>query len=275
MDQDRFDRIVRALGAGSTRRAGLRAALGGLLGMGLGAGIGATAALDADAKRSGAGMRKGRDADAARKRRRRKCSPACASSQTCVKGTCVCDDGGTACGAACCLIGQRCEGGACVDLPEPGSCIAFGEPCKNAGRRCCENLQCGSGQGGQDDVACWVRKTGRCTSTAECIYGTDCVDGICIAVLPPPPAPPTPPAPVCKAFEEACVAGADTCCDALECAGTVGNPASPACCIPPLGVCQLGRSDSCCAGNDPRNSQPINSCCGADQFFAHNYCCND
>jgi len=244
MDQERFDRITRLLGASGSRRAGLKAAFGGLLGVG----VATVAATEAPARR-----------------RRRKCDPACAAGQTCVKGTCACDNGGTVCGASCCLVGQRCEGGRCVELPDPGSCIAFGEPCKNAGRRCCENLQCGSGQGGQDDVACWVRKTGRCTSTAECIYGTECVDGVCIAPVPPPPGPTCVVAqcPVCpvnqgidpQAVAPACIDGACGCtCQVVEGDGwegircSVDTPCDSASCrdVARDSACQADSTFCCC-----------------------------
>jgi len=168
MDESRFDELSRRLAAATTRRGGIKAALGALLGGTAGGG-----ALEAEAK----------------KKRKKKCSPECAAGQTCVKGACVCDDGGTVCGAECCANGQRCEGGQCADRPNPGACIALGEPCKGTGRPCCDGLACASGQGGTNDIACYVAKTGRCASTAECTYGTRCEDGVCAGIPQPPPNP--------------------------------------------------------------------------------------
>ena len=180
MDQRRFDDLTRLLGASGTRRGGLRAALGGLLGVGMGA-----FALDAEARRQ-----RHDDAGADRRHRRKRCRPACTNGYECVKvgrkRACQCLSGVT-CSTACCQAGQVCQDGACV-APQP-ACIPFGETCKDTGRACCDNLVCASGQGGEDDVACWVRKTGRCATTAECVYGTVCTDGACVGLPQPEPEP--------------------------------------------------------------------------------------
>jgi len=162
MDHRRFDTLARALGGASSRRAALGALLSGL--------AAGAAATDLDAKR-----------------RRRRCDPACPAGQTCVKGTCTCANGGTLCGANCCAAGQTCQGGACVDpLPQ---CLAFGAACKNAGVPCCDGTVCGSGQGGKGDVACHVPAGGRCERTAQCVFGSSCEAGTCVADPQPTPAP--------------------------------------------------------------------------------------
>ena len=178
MDQDRFDQIARALGAGTTRRGGLRAASGGLLSIGAGA-----AALDADAKDKARGR-----ADGAK--RKHECGPdaPCPTGFDCVKQgkkrRCACSTG-VVCDGACCPTGQVCQSGACV---VPTACVAPGEPCKGAGKPCCDGRTCASGQGGETDVACYVHKTGACASTADCVYGTACIDGRCGFDVPPPAA---------------------------------------------------------------------------------------
>ena len=165
MDDRRFDRLIRALGGGVSRRGALSALAGMAAGLGLG--------LD------------GRESDA--KKRRKKCDPPCAAGQSCRQGTCTCDNGGTVCGASCCTGGQRCEGGQCVS-PEP-ACIAAGERCKDTGRPCCAGTVCASGQGGKGDVACYKPAGVACETTADCVYDATCKDGICIANPQPVPAP--------------------------------------------------------------------------------------
>ena len=165
MDHRSFDRLARALGGASTRRGALAA----LAGFAAGAGLGSA----------------GRDADA--KKKRRKCDPACAAGQTCMKGACICDNGGSVCGANCCATGQRCESGACVS--PPAQCIAAGEACKGVGRPCCAGTVCASGQAGQDDVACHVPAGGACQVTADCVYDATCTDGTCVANQRPRPVP--------------------------------------------------------------------------------------
>jgi len=117
-------------------------------------------------------------------------------------------------------MGQECENGQCVAMPNPDTCVAYGQACKDVGIPCCAGLTCGSGQGGSA-VACWVRKTGRCDSTAECIFGTECVDGLCIAPVPPPPGPTCVAAncPGCGVSDQITPAAAETGCigDACGC----------------------------------------------------------
>jgi len=176
MDRQEIEALVERLGDESTRRAGLKAALGVLFGAG--------------AMAAGSG----READAKRKNRKKRCKPDCAAGQRCVKGACRCDGGGEACGATCCRIGQECRSGRCVELPEPGQCSAFGEACgQDTGLGCCDGLTCASGQGGKGDVACWKPAGSACATTAECAFGNTCTDGVCVPDRQPEPDPqPTP-----------------------------------------------------------------------------------
>jgi len=59
---------------------------------------------------------------------------------------------------------------------------------------CCDGLVCGSGQGGEGDVACYVPAGGACATTNDCTFGSRCVMGQCVANPQPQP---TPPAPAC------------------------------------------------------------------------------
>jgi len=200
MDQHRFDQLARALGAGATRRAGLRAVLGGLLGVGLGAGA---------ATRDAAARRRRGAADADRKKRRKRCKPACTNGFECVKvgrkRACECVSGAI-CGAACCRTGQVCDGSQCVPEPGPGTCIAAGEPCKSVGIPCCGGRTCASGQGGDQDIACYVPKTGACAATADCVYGMRCQDGRCA-----PPAPGALAQPCDAAAQQLCITPGAVC----------------------------------------------------------------
>lgn len=95
MDGRRCDDLVRLLGGASTRR-GLLAALGGL-------GLIADIAPDARAGK------------------RRRCRTSSPPGQCCKKNggvvRCECGNGGEACGRSCCLPGQFCRDGQCVDAP--------------------------------------------------------------------------------------------------------------------------------------------------------------
>jgi len=93
------------------------------------------------------------------------------------------------CGTNCCLVGQACENGRCVAMPDPGACVAFGQACKNVGVPCCDGLVCGSGQGGAGDVACHVPAGGACATTSECVFGSQCLMGLCVANPQPEPTP--------------------------------------------------------------------------------------
>jgi len=101
MDDARFDAVARLLGGASSRRGALAALAGVGVGVGLGLEAGPAAAVASG-----------------RKRRCRASSP---PGQCCRKRRhaveCRCRNGGLACGQACCLPGQFCEAGQCVDAP--------------------------------------------------------------------------------------------------------------------------------------------------------------
>lgn len=168
MDPRTFDRLAAGFARAASRR-GVLAALAGLL----------------------AGGAIGSPADAKGKRRH-ECGPdkPCASGYDCVKQgrkrRCVCPSGIT-CDGACCAAGEACRDGRCA--AQPPACIPFGEPCKNAGRPCCDGLACGSGQGGEDDVACHVPAGGACETSAQCVFGSQCRMGLCVADPMPSPEP--------------------------------------------------------------------------------------
>jgi len=186
VDQSSFDRLARLLGEARDRRAGLKAALGVVLGGG--AAVGALD-VDVEARRKGRGGRPTGPDAGKRKHRKKTCKPACGTGYDCVKAgkQRVCDCAtDVVCGDACCRVGQVCKGGACVAEPEPAQCIPAGEPCKGVGRRCCDGRVCASGQGGMIDIACYSPKTGACATTADCVFGTSCQDGSCRPGLPGP-----------------------------------------------------------------------------------------
>jgi len=232
VDQRSFDRLARLLGEATDRRAGLKAAFGALLGAG-----GAAALADAEAKKN-----RGRDAgpEAGKKKRGKTCKPACGSGFDCVKvgktRECVCATGVT-CGEACCRVGEACEDGQCAAAPEPVECIAAGEPCKGVGRACCDGRVCASGQGGMTDVACYVPKTGACTTRTDCVYGMACVGGRC-----------APPAPV-EQLGGACDAAAQQLCaySGATCAAYTepGAPGGTYCTLP-VGMTCTGDPDCTC-----------------------------
>jgi len=213
MDHTEFDGIARALASATSRRGAVLAALGVLVGAAL------------------------RPTETAAKRRKRRCTPRCAAGQRCVRGACRCDNGGAVCGAACCLVGQECRDGRCVSEPTP-ACIPPDQACKNAGRPCCDGRVCASGQGGERDVACYVPKTGRCASTADCVYGTRCENGSCHLLPQPEPTPDgVPTGAPCVDGGEAC-ANPDATCTTYAVGGPVGT------------FCLLAAGRSCTAPTD-------------------------
>jgi len=267
VDQGSFDRLARILGGATDRRAGLKAALGTLLGAG-----GAAAALEAEA-------RKGRGKDAgpeAGKKKRRKCKPDCGSGYECVKGECVCPTG-VICGEACCRIGQVCEGDACIAEPEPVQCIPAGEPCKGVGRACCDGRVCASGQGGMTDVACYSPKTGACTTATDCVYGMACVSGRCA-----PPAPAGLAAPCDAAAQQLCTTPGAVCTAYTSTSAPTGTF-----CTLPVGAICTGDPECTCykcslpndgmqgSGGSGRASENTKVCCfpQGQQCRSETQCC--
>jgi len=170
VDDRWVDRFARALAERRTRRGGIARLAAGVLAV------------------SGAGTVEAERASKAdvRRRRRGRCRPACKNGHECVDGKCACPSG-VACGEACCGAGQSCVEGACQAAPPPPACIGFGQPCKGVGRPCCEGLACGSGPGGMTDVGCYRPAGAGCQTTDDCVFGSVCTDGVCVAIPVPPP----------------------------------------------------------------------------------------
>ncbi|MGI9253311.1 MAG: hypothetical protein ACR2J8_06165 [Thermomicrobiales bacterium] len=163
MDQQRFDAALKALHTGTTRRRGLAAALGVLLG---GAG------LDAAAKRQGQGQ--GQSAASKRPAAAGPCGDGSAKDNKCAKdGDCCtkyCADGACRCkpnymdcskDAHCCA--GRCAGGKCDGGAKP------------AASACQENFNCQDGLACINGV-CTVSNKAKCTQSncPGCCSGTTC-----------------------------------------------------------------------------------------------------
>lgn len=207
MDHSRFDDLTRRLAAGATRRAGLRAALGGLLTVGLGPAMAATMPADVEAK----------------KRRRKKrstiaCTPnsaekPCPSGMICVgldpdrpnEGRCMCNATGvlqSPCGATCCPAGATCTSSGADRTcrcdngypPCAGRCCAAGEACSfgtcvacPSGQTPCGSACCFSYQTCQSGVCvgCANGPSAPCAIAANCCYGSQsrCLNNRCCAPL--------------------------------------------------------------------------------------------
>jgi len=177
MDDRSFDALTRRLGAGATRRAGLKAALGGLLGLSLAAPL----AGGAQAKHH-----------VHKKKRSARCSPdkPCPEGQTCDgEGTsnarCMCDGGSRPCGTVCCPAGQQCDGAAenpvcrCTadgQAPCNGACCAPGESCF-AGACRVPPFVCPSGTSLVDGACACTRAL---CGEACCAGNESCRDGRCV-----------------------------------------------------------------------------------------------
>lgn len=192
MDGQRFDGIVRALGAQVTRRRGFAAALGALA-------TGLAAGAEAKPDGRGRGNRRGPatsgpcgdgSARANRCRKDRKCCTKycsggtcrckpnymdCKKAEECCAGRCVngkCDGGAKPAGSACrenfnCKSGLACIGGVCKASGK-ASCTAANCP------GCCEGTTC---RAGSDRTACGP-KGGACVA---CATGQTCDAGVCKA----------------------------------------------------------------------------------------------
>jgi len=174
MDDGRFDALTRVLGAARTRRG----AIGALTAL-----FGGAAVADAE------GADSSKNKHHHHRRHKKRCNPKCPAGQKCDRKTrsCFCQNGGSVCGANCCLPGTRCEGGQCTPLTPPATCHEFGTECAGDNIPCCgADLQCASGQGGKFDVACYKKADVACTADTECVYGTRCTGGKCTLIQPPP-----------------------------------------------------------------------------------------
>ncbi|MFM9105658.1 MAG: hypothetical protein ACKOWF_03035 [Chloroflexota bacterium] len=209
MDQSSFDRVARLLGGAASRRAGLQAALGGLLGLG---------ALDADAK-GGKDNGKAKDKAKAKQRgkdRDRRPAPegpcgngsrkdnACLKASECCtglcntkrakkntdgKGRCRCIQRGRSCAEDrnCCNTLQ-CKDGVCggkPPAPQPPTPenlpVPTSEPCRPSKDTCadpeasCTVYDSGSPAG----TFCLIPFKGACQQSADCQNGS-CSLGVCV-----------------------------------------------------------------------------------------------
>jgi len=175
MDTARFDALTRRLGAGMSRRAGLKAALCGILGLG----IVAPPAREADAKTH------------KKKRSRMDCSAErpCPDGMYCAfagdrPGQCICENSLLPpCGAACCGSGQACRehGGTLRCMCGSGNqgcglaCCAAGDICVDGA--CTAGPTCPSGQALRDGVCACTRPL--CGGVC-CAGNQSCQDGQCV-----------------------------------------------------------------------------------------------
>ena len=192
MDQSQFDRIARLLGAGASRRAGLRAAVGTLLGLGV-AGESALAARKANRRHE--------------KLACRNANSQCVSDDECCSGKCVEKFGG---------IGFRCAKthGKKKDKKKGGADLVgvpTGEPCNGKTDYCIDSeASCVAYESGDpagtycllpNGAACGADQDYACESQV-------CFDGTCVAGVPTGDA--------CTVDESVCVNQAASCVPYLE-----------------------------------------------------------
>jgi hypothetical protein len=156
----------------------------------------------------------------------------CCKGAKCKRGKCKCASGGVPCGGACCVAGQVCIGGVCLECPNGQqpcgtTCCQAGETCANG--QCRPAVTCPSGQtdcGGvcvdlrSDEANCGA--CGRaCGPEEECVGGGTCscrfphvecgnaccpLGQVCLNGT-------------CTAGQGNCPAGADTCAAQAPCNG--------------------------------------------------------
>jgi hypothetical protein len=235
MDGQRFDRLVRLLGAPGSRRLALRAVLGGLAGPVLGFASG-------DAKK-----KKGKHKKKKCKSGTRKCGKACIPMANC-------------CTAADCDDGETCQSGACTTTCVPDctdkECGSNG--CNGTCGNCNGNETC---QGGQCVPTCTPDCAGKhcgdngcggvcgtCSGNATC-QGGKCVD---------------PPREICGIGYETCANSSDGCCVAGQncCPAGLGEN----------GCC--GFDETCCPPNSGSPTYPDGECCDIGCPPSGSYCCS-
>jgi hypothetical protein len=151
MDDRRFDALTRSLASGGSRRQVLK----GLCGLGGGALAGASL----------------RSADAARRSVPTPRPVHCPGNQSWDGDACVCPDGTTPCGPACCSAGATCCDNACCDgtcYGEELCCPASRSFCEVTGECCPEGWMCCAEFG--------------CISPDQCCTSTDCAPETCRSV---------------------------------------------------------------------------------------------
>ncbi len=212
MDERRFDGMVRAFGAGMTRRAGLRALLGTIA-----AGI-ARGAEASGRKQPGAAGPCGPTAKENRCDRNGDCC-----TKYCADGTCRCKPNWMECNKS-----DHCCSGSCVGGRCDGGCKSEGSKCAEQ-FNCCDGLICANG-------ICTVSNKAKCgkSNCAGCCDGTSCRTGAS--------------ATACGAKGGACVrCAAGQTCQAGVCKGGGGCSAATCasgCCD--NGVCKPGTAIGAC-----------------------------
>ncbi|MFM9107277.1 MAG: hypothetical protein ACKOWF_11345, partial [Chloroflexota bacterium] len=292
MDQERFDAALRALQAGTTRRAGLAGMVGVLLG-----GLNASVAQGSGARANREGFEtQGPCGDGGQKANTcRKDSKCC--TDYCAGGVCRCKPNWMKCakGAHCCsrvcASNGRCDGGT---KPEGSSCredfncddglACISDKCVKSPKAkckkqncpgCCEGTTC---RGGATTAACGANAT----VCLRCTRGSTCINGACLSTSPCTAA--TCPNGCCQngtckagTQDSACGTGGAACaacsggktCQARRC--QAGGGCSAASC--PNGCCQNGtckpgtQSDACGTGG-----AACAACSGTTPYCAAGVC---
>ena len=171
MDERSFDRLTRLLGGGATRRTGLRALLGAVVGLPAAGAIvpGSDAAADAAGKRARGGGKRRRDGR--RPRQEGPCGDGrrkdniCTKDKQCCTGYCEKRTGKT----------NKDRKGRC-------RCIRAGEACKPSqtccGNATCTNRICGPAKPVPPGPVC-TAAGGSCATDAVCCEGLVCQGGVC------------------------------------------------------------------------------------------------
>ncbi|MGI9254075.1 MAG: Dickkopf N-terminal cysteine-rich domain-containing protein, partial [Thermomicrobiales bacterium] len=231
MDQRSFDRLARLLGRATSRRSGIKAALGAALGLG---------AIDASARGAtdrhsrpategpategpcGSGSRK----DNVCKKNSQCCTGICelatGKKNKDKKGRCRCLANGKTCGQdKNCCSSSVCFKGVC------GDCRRKNQTCDES-TDCCGDAICFSG-------SCQACRTSAqtCSADADCCSGNRCIDGTCAP---------------CAATGKTCSADADCCSGAICLNGTCASclPAGEACLVPSSNDDKRFASIPCC-----------------------------
>ncbi|MFM9105367.1 MAG: hypothetical protein ACKOWF_01555 [Chloroflexota bacterium] len=200
MDQSSFDRITRLLGGATTRRAGVRAAVAGLLGFPstIAAGMSGPAADAA----GGAGRRSGKDGGSPGRAPKpegpcgngsRKDNVCTKDKQCCTglchtkagkhntdgKGRCRCLRNGRPCteDRNCCK--QSCVSGRCNGTLPPTPAVPTGQPCASTDTCVDPNASCTTYQHDLEaGTHCLLPRRALCSGDGQCVSST-CTDGVC------------------------------------------------------------------------------------------------
>lgn len=164
MDDRHFDGLARWFSGATDRRAGLKAALGGMIGLAGAAAIGTARVEPAFGKKKKKKKKKGNGPCGNGSTKANRCQAAsdCCTG-TCVKSQCQYKTAGEFCASATqCSPGLSCTGGVCT------ACTA--ETCASG---CCDGMQC---RPGTSPAACGLPGT----TCAECGNNEVCENGSCV-----------------------------------------------------------------------------------------------